>query len=132
MEYSRITKSDLEGIIELYEKYLNPGEFIQDTIREIFEEEKFVGFQAKDGEKIVGFFFGKEGVDFTYPHPELEKDIWSIVGTKKLYIYEPHEGESYEEGIDGDRYLFVAGSHHCLPKRHENKKSKYGRERRAK
>ena len=48
------------------------------------------------------------------------------LGTKKLYIYEPHEGESYEEGIDGDRYLFVAGSHHCLPKRHENKKSKYG------
>lgn len=85
MEYSRITKSDLEEIIKLYEKYLNPGEFIQDTIREMFEEEKFVGFQAKDGEKIVGFFFGKEGIDFTYPHPELEKDILSVVGTQKLY-----------------------------------------------
>jgi hypothetical protein len=43
-----------------------------------------------------------------------------------LYIYEPHKGEFYEKGIDGDRYLFVAGSHHCLPKRHENSESKYG------
>lgn len=43
-----------------------------------------------------------------------------------LYIYEPHKGEFYEKGIDGDTYLFVAGSHHCLPKRHENSESKYG------
>ena len=49
------------------------------------------------------------------------------LGTNKLYIYEPHEGEFYEKGINGDRYLFVAGSHHCLPKRREHSESKYGK-----
>ena len=36
------------------------------------------------------------------------------------FRYEPHKGDSYEEGIEGDRYLIVGRSHHCLPGRKKN------------
>ena len=34
---------------------------------------------------MVGFFTGQGGIGFTYPQPELEKEILKFVGTKKVY-----------------------------------------------
>lgn len=85
IEYSEINENDLKQIIDLYETYLNSGEYIINSIKEAFETENYLGFKACDGDRIVGFFSGQEGMAFTYPHPELEKEISDFAGSKKIY-----------------------------------------------
>ena len=52
---------------------------------EAFQTVDYLGFVAKDGEKIVGFFFGQGGRSFTYPQPELEKEIRTFAGERTVY-----------------------------------------------
>ncbi len=85
IEYKEIEEKDLEQVIELYETYLNSGKYISDSIKEAFSSEDFIGFKACDAGKMIGFFTGQGGIGFTYPHPELEKEIREFVGTRKVY-----------------------------------------------
>lgn len=85
LEYRKISENDITQVIELYETYLNSGTFISNSIRENFHAEDFLGFQACEDGKMVGFFTGQGGIGFTYPQPELEKEIFKFVGTKKVY-----------------------------------------------
>lgn len=85
IEYKEIEEKDLEQVIGLYETYLNSGTYISDSIKETFFSEDYIGFKACDDEKMVGFFTGQGGIGFTYPHPELEKEIREFAGTRKIY-----------------------------------------------
>lgn len=85
IQYSEICEQDLEQIINLYETYLNSGKYIQDTMHEAFESKEYIGYKACDGNKVIGFFSGRGDFVFTYPHPELEKEIREFAGSRKLY-----------------------------------------------
>lgn len=83
--YSSIEEKDINQIIALYEAYLNSGGYIRDAMRTEFHTDNYLGMKACDGDKLVGFFVGQEGVGFTYPHPELESEIRELAGDRKLY-----------------------------------------------
>ena len=75
MKICSVEITDTEEVADIYEKYLNSGASIRNHIRENMRMEDYVGFKAMDGEQIVGIMSGRPGIDFTYPHPELEKEI---------------------------------------------------------
>ena len=85
IEYSEIIRDDLGEVIALYEKYLNSGEYIERSMRKAFDSEEYIGYKACDNGRIVGFFCGQKEIEFTYPHPELEKEIRYFAGNRKLY-----------------------------------------------
>lgn len=85
IEYARITESDMDEVISLYEKYLNSGKYVEDMMRREFESEDYLGFKACNSGQIVGFFFGQKQIEFTYPHPELEEEIRRVAGDHNLY-----------------------------------------------
>lgn len=85
IQYSEICEQDVEQVKDLYEMYLNSGKYIRDSIQTAFESKDYVGYKACAGDKIVGFFAGQAGVFFTYPHPEVEKEILEFAGNKKIY-----------------------------------------------
>jgi hypothetical protein len=49
------------------------------------EDCDYVGFKAVCEGKIVGLVSGRSGIDFTYPHPELEEDIYNQFKNVTLY-----------------------------------------------
>lgn len=85
IQYSKVNEKDLEQIIDLYEKYLNGGKYIRNAMYEAFQTNDYLGFEAKDGERVVGFFSGQSGISFTYPQPELEKEIRTFAGERTVY-----------------------------------------------
>lgn len=85
IECLEIEEKDLEQIIDLYETHLNSGEYISDSINTAFFDEDYIGFKACDDGKMIGFFTVREEIGFTYPHPELEKEIRELAGTRKVY-----------------------------------------------
>lgn len=83
--YSNIEEQDLDQVIALYETYLNSGDYIRNAMRTEFHTEDYLGMKACDGDKLVGFFSGQGGIGFTYPHPELEREIQKEAAGRKLY-----------------------------------------------
>jgi len=78
MEYQPITKDDIDPIIELTLTYLTNGEYIADEICRAAEEGNYYGVKAVEDGKIVGFNTVKRGIEFTLPHPEIEKVIRNL------------------------------------------------------
>lgn len=85
IEYQRLTKDDLDEMVYFYETYLNEGEFMREQIRNEIEDESFVGFRAVADGKTVGICFGKDTLELTYPHPELEEKIMKAKGNLKMH-----------------------------------------------
>lgn len=85
VEYSRITVKDLRLVTDMYETYLNSGDFMENHIKEGIENPYFVGYKAMDDGKMVGMMTGRGGLDFTYPHPELEEMIQEKFKGEKIY-----------------------------------------------
>ena len=82
---SPIDKNDLAAITALYTTYLNDGEPIIRHLREAMAHPGYIGMKCLDGETIAGVVTAIPGIDFTYPHPELEQRIQSQWGNIKLY-----------------------------------------------
>ena len=85
MRYEKIVLSDLAEICDMYEKYLNKGDYIKDEIRQTMESSDFIGIKAVDGDVLVGVCYGTKSLLMTYPHPELEAEIKAAAGDKKLF-----------------------------------------------
>lgn len=85
IRYVPIKKTDIKDVTSLYEDNLNSGSFMEEHILEGIESKDFVGYKAMHGEQMVGMFTGRAGLDFTYPHPELEDKIRKLFPQEKIY-----------------------------------------------
>ena len=85
VHYLPITIEDIQTVTRLYVEHLNAGNYIEEHIREGMEQEGFVGIKAVDQSRIIGMLTGRQGIDFTYPHPELEAYIHSRFDKSTLY-----------------------------------------------
>jgi GNAT superfamily N-acetyltransferase len=66
---------DLPELTELYETYLNGGDYVRETLKESILRPGFAGVKAEADGEIIGFFSGNDTLEFTYPHPELEHKL---------------------------------------------------------
>lgn len=82
---SPIDKEDLPAMTALYTRYLNDGEPIIKHLREAMAHPGYIGMKCVDGDTIAGVMAAIPGIDFTYPHPELEQRIRSRWGNTCLY-----------------------------------------------
>lgn len=85
MEYSGITSDDIPQIIDYTQKYLTNGEEIREEIELSVFENNYYGTKATEGEELIGFLTIKRGVQFTVPHPYLEREIRRV--TKGGHVY---------------------------------------------
>lgn len=88
MRYEEITPADYNEVCEIYEAYLNSGDYIKDEIRESMENQDFIGLKAVDGETVAGMCFGSAGIRLTYPHPELEAELQAAAGDRKVFTFD--------------------------------------------
>ena len=85
MVYEDIIRSDLVEICNMYEQYLNKGDYMRDEIRQTLESADFIGIKAVDGDTLVGVCYGTKGLLMTYPHPELEAEISTAADDRKIF-----------------------------------------------
>ena len=85
--YQKPELSDEDAITEMYETYLNDGPGIRAYIRKGLENEGLVGIKCVDTDtgRLVGIIASRPGLEFTYPHPELEAEITARWGSKGVY-----------------------------------------------
>ena len=85
--YERAVSTDEDAITQMYETYLNAGPSIQEYIRKGLANKDTVGIKCTDTEtgKLVGIIASRPGLEFTYPHPELEAEIKSRWGDQGIY-----------------------------------------------
>jgi GNAT superfamily N-acetyltransferase len=75
IHYRSLGRADLTELISLYETYLNGGAYIRETLAESISRQGFVGVKAVADGEFIGFFSGNDTLEFTYPHPELERRL---------------------------------------------------------
>ena len=80
-----VEKNDLAAMTALYTTYLNDGEPIVRHLHEAMIHPGYIGVKCMDGETVAGALTAIPGIDFTYPHPELEQQIRERWGETKLY-----------------------------------------------
>ena len=80
ISYSRVTNKDIEDIIECYEKYLNNGEPIRQSIRAAFARNGYLGYKAMDGDESVGYFTFQDGFSLTCPNALYETEMLQAIG----------------------------------------------------
>ncbi len=104
MEYSNITSDDIPQIIECTQKYLTDGEEIKEEIELSAEEENYFGVKATEGGELIGFLTIKKGIQFTCPHPYLEREIRKAANRKTvsfvdgIWVCKNHRGK----GVSGE------------------------------
>ena len=75
LEYSDLSIDDLENMRNLYETFLNSGSGIEEWLREGLANPRYAGIKCMDGDKMVGVFSGRPGIEFTYGHEDLTELI---------------------------------------------------------
>ena len=85
IQYEKITIQDLDQMAEIYTRYLNSGENIHEYVEEGMRDPGVVGYKAVDHGEVVGVLTGRSGIDFTYPHPELEQRLREQFPEEKIY-----------------------------------------------
>ncbi len=85
LHISPIDRNDLTAITTLYTAYLNDGKPIIRHLQEAMVHPGYIGVKCLDGEIFAGVLTAIPGIDFTYPHPELEQRIQRRWGNTKLY-----------------------------------------------
>ena len=88
MKIDPVDKADVEEIADIYETYLNSGDAIRKHIHENMNMKDYVGFKATDQGRIIGIMSGRPGIDFTYPHPELEAHIQKLFPGERIFSNE--------------------------------------------
>lgn len=86
LTYEEITAQDLPTITQLYAKHLTAGQSLADGTYAAWERGDCFGTKAVEDGEIAGFFSVRKGLEFTYPHPELEAEVMSFVGARRLYV----------------------------------------------
>lgn len=85
LQYVNVSKNDLPELIDLYEQYLNGGEPIKEHLRTGLSDPGYIGVKCVDQGRILGVFSAGPGIQFTYPHEELEQAIAQQWGNTKIY-----------------------------------------------
>lgn len=85
MRYESIVHADIAEICDMYEEYLNKGDYIREEIRRTAESPEFIGVKAMDGDVLAGVCYGTKSLLMTYPHPELEAEIKAAAGDRRLF-----------------------------------------------
>ena len=85
LTFEPITTEDLPRITELYSTYLTEGQSLSDGTYTAWERGGCFGVKAVDRGEIAGFFSVRPGLDMTYPHPALEREVREIAAGRKLY-----------------------------------------------
>jgi GNAT superfamily N-acetyltransferase len=97
--YRPIRESDIPQIIELYARYLNGGQSIADSIRAAWADGSYLGYIAIEDGSTLGCMTVRRGIEFTYPHPELEAELAAFTKGKRvaycdaLIVLPGHRGE---------------------------------------
>ncbi|MCR5421691.1 MAG: GNAT family N-acetyltransferase [Lachnospiraceae bacterium] len=84
IEYEKINVEDKEEIIRLYEGYLNEGKSVGNLINLYFEKGQYYGYKAINDDDMVGCFTFVKGIEFTYPQPELEKELCKVTRGERV------------------------------------------------
>ena len=84
IEYRPVEDADIPRIIELYAQYLNSGQYYADLIRTSWDKGSYHGYVAAEEGEIAAFLTIRPGIDFTYPHPELEAELSAFVQGKAV------------------------------------------------
>ena len=84
--YEAIGDSDIDWVIEEISSNLTKGQYIEKCIRSSLAEGNYYGIKALCGEERVGFLTFKRGIEFTYPHPELEERIAAMAPAEKVFV----------------------------------------------
>ena len=85
IRYEKITEDDLEAIVSFYQRYLNSGDYMKEQLQREILRKDFRGYKAIDGETAVGFCYGKDGLELTYPHEELEAHVLEAAKNHKVH-----------------------------------------------
>lgn len=85
--YEQPGMQDEDAITRMYETYLNAGPSIREYVRTGLAGGNMMGVKCVDTEtgELVGIIGSRPGVEFTYPHPELEAQIKAQWGDTGLY-----------------------------------------------
>ena len=86
LSYYPITKADLPQITSLYSTYLTAGQSLTDGTYAVWEKGGCFGTKVVDDDgNIAGFFSVRPGLELTYPHPDIEREVREVVAGRKLY-----------------------------------------------
>jgi GNAT superfamily N-acetyltransferase len=85
MDFSCITGDDEEEIIALTLKHLTDGSYVENCMRRQFSSGKYLGVKATENGELAGYLTFKEGIDFTYPHPELAEEAKKEAKGRKVF-----------------------------------------------
>lgn len=81
-----IAKADLPQITSLYSTYLTAGQSLTEGTYAVWEKGGCLGTKAVDDDgSIAGFFSLRPGLELTYPHPDIEREIREIVAGRRIY-----------------------------------------------
>lgn len=85
--YEQAVPADEDAITRLYETYLNSGASIRGYVRAGLENPDTVSIKCTDTEtgQLAGIIASRPGLEFTYPHPELENEIKELWGAHGIY-----------------------------------------------
>ena len=86
IEVTALEIENVGQVVPIYEKYIDGGSFVREGLYESFAAPGFIGYQALADGEMVGFFTGSSLLEFTVPHPELEKEILEITGGEELFV----------------------------------------------
>lgn len=84
IDFREIKTGDVDEVMSLYSKYLNSGDAISRSIEKAWKNGEYMGYVAETDGKIAGIFTMREGIVFTYPHPDIEKELAVVTKGKKV------------------------------------------------
>ena len=88
MTFEKIAREDLPELTRLYSLYLTAGEVLTEGAYAAWDRGDGFGTKAVENGEIIGFFGLRRGLEFTYPHPELERELREVIRGEEIYIVE--------------------------------------------
>lgn len=85
IEYQEITDADIPKVVELYTQYLNSGAGIRAGIYAAWKQGAYFGCKAVSNGNIAAICTIRHGLEFTYPHPDLETEVRLTAGAQDIY-----------------------------------------------
>ncbi|MDD2447163.1 MAG: hypothetical protein PHY91_05700 [Tissierellia bacterium] len=85
ISYRKILPTDYDLVLYLYQRYLNSGEYIAETLYKDMADPEYLGFIMEDKDNCVGIISAKPNISFTYPKKELEEEIKNHIGNRRIF-----------------------------------------------
>jgi GNAT superfamily N-acetyltransferase len=85
LNYRKILPVDYELILKWYQKYLNSGEYIENTLSHDVVNPEYLGFILENNKECIGIISAKPSISFTYPKIQLEQEIVDYIGSRRIF-----------------------------------------------